>query len=206
MLTHRFFKKFHFAATKEMIELKKRRTFQLMKKTSNQNRTLFIWAFKYKFDANKYVKKFKTWLCFKNDLQMTHQNTYMTALAARTFRVLMIIFAAFDLDVWQYNAVNAFINNFIDEKTFNECFEDFTVFDHFWKLQKALYNLRQVSILWYENFTNDLKNLELILVLEVNCHVMIMLIILMSAKATHTNKTVTWLKLCETNYSRKIKW
>ncbi len=59
MLTHCFFKKFHFAATKEMIELKKRRTFQLMKKASNQDRTFLIWAFKYKFNADKYVKKFK---------------------------------------------------------------------------------------------------------------------------------------------------
>ncbi len=169
MLTHRFFKKFHFAATKKMIELKKRETFQLIKKILNQNRTFLIWAFKYKFDANEYVKKFKIRFCFRNNLQIIHQNTYATTLVARTLRVLMIIFAAFDLDVWQYDVVNAFINNFINEETYNEYFEDFIVFDHCWKLQKTLYDLKQVFILWYRNFINDLKDLELILMFKVNC-------------------------------------
>jgi hypothetical protein len=37
--------------------------------------------------------------------------TYATTLAAKTFRALMIISTAFDLKIWQYDAVSAFINN-----------------------------------------------------------------------------------------------
>jgi hypothetical protein len=55
--------------------------------------------FKYKFDTNEYVEKFKARLCFRDDLQMTHQDTYAVTLAARTFRALMTIAAAFDLDI-----------------------------------------------------------------------------------------------------------
>jgi hypothetical protein len=55
--------------------------------------------FKYKFDTNKYIVKFKARLCFRDDLQMIHQDLYTITLTARTFRVLMIIATTFDLDI-----------------------------------------------------------------------------------------------------------
>ncbi len=78
---------------------------------------------------------------------MIHQDIYAVILAARTFRALMIIVAAFDLDIWQYDAVSALINNSIDEKIYSECLDDFIKFDFCWKSQKALYDLKQISIL-----------------------------------------------------------
>jgi hypothetical protein len=146
MLRHRFSQKFQIAAQKKFSELKKRNTFFWMKK-ANQSRIFLIWVFKYKFDIDDYLKKFKTRLCVKDDLQSTNQNTYATTFAAKTFRALMIISTAFDLKIWQYDAVNAFINNEIDEELYNECSNEFSRFDYCWKLNKALYELKQVSIL-----------------------------------------------------------
>jgi hypothetical protein len=80
--------------------LENRGTFLLVEKRLGQARTPLIWVFKYKFDTNGYVKKFKARLCFRDDLQMTHQDTYATTLAARMFRALMVISTAFDL-VWR---------------------------------------------------------------------------------------------------------
>ncbi len=51
---------------------------------------------------------------------MTHRDTYAATLAARTFRALMAISAAFDLDIWQHDAVSAFINSPIDEEIYSE--------------------------------------------------------------------------------------
>jgi hypothetical protein len=56
---------------------------------------------------------------------MIDRDTYAATLAAKTFRVLIVITAVFDLEIKQYDAVSAFINNKIDEEIFTECFEDF---------------------------------------------------------------------------------
>jgi hypothetical protein len=168
MLRHRFSQKFRLIAQKEFFELKKRSTFFWVKK-ANQSRISLIWVFKYKFDIDDYLKKFKTWLCVRDDLQSTNQNTYATTFAAKTFRALMIILTAFDLKIWQYDAVSAFINNEIDEELYNEDSNEFSRFDYCWKLNKALYELKQASILWYRNLITTLKDLELQSISKMNC-------------------------------------
>ncbi len=67
MLRYRFSQKFQMIAQKEFFELKKRNTFSWIEK-ANQSRIFLIWVFKYKFDINDYLKKFKTRLCVRNDL------------------------------------------------------------------------------------------------------------------------------------------
>jgi hypothetical protein len=168
MLRHRFSQKFQIAAQKKFSELKKRDTFFWMKK-ANQSRIFLIWVFKYKFDIDDYLKKFKTRLCVRDDLQSTNQNSYATTFAAKTFRALMIISTAFDLKIWQYNAVSAFINSEIDEELYSECSNEFFRFDYCWKLNKALYELKQASIFWYRNLITILKDLKLQSISRINC-------------------------------------
>jgi hypothetical protein len=86
-------------AQKEFFELKKRNTFSWIEK-ANQSRISLIWVFKYKCDIDDYLKKFKTRLCVKNDLQSIDQNTYVITLIAKTLRALMIISTVFDLEIW----------------------------------------------------------------------------------------------------------
>jgi hypothetical protein len=81
----------------------------------------------------------------------------------------MIIATAFDLDIWQYDAISAFINNSIDEKIYSECLDDFFKLDYYWKLLKILYDLKQVSILWYRNLINAFEDLRLMSMLEIIC-------------------------------------
>jgi hypothetical protein len=99
ILNHRFSQEFQSIAIKKMTEFKKRDIFLLIKKRSNQIKISLIWVFKYKFDTNEYVKKFKARLCFKNDLQMIHQNIYAITSIVKTFRTLMIIATTFDLNI-----------------------------------------------------------------------------------------------------------
>jgi hypothetical protein len=168
MLRHRFSQKFQMIAQKKFFELKKRSTFLWVEK-ANQSRISLIWVFKYKFDIDDYLKKFKTRLCVKNDFQSIDQNTYATIFAAKTFRALMIISTAFNLKIWQYDAVSAFINNEIDEELYNEDSNEFFQLDYCWKLNKILYQLKQVSILWYRNLITILKDLELQSISRMNC-------------------------------------
>jgi hypothetical protein len=168
MLRHRFSQEFQMIAQKGFFKLKKRDTFSWIEKT-NQSRISLIWVFKYKFDIDDYLKTFKTRLCVKDDLQSIDQNTYAATFAAKTFRALMIISIAFDLKIWQYDAVNAFINSEIDEELYNENSNEFSRFEYCWKLNKALYELKQVSILWYRNLITILKDLELQSISRMNC-------------------------------------
>jgi hypothetical protein len=163
-----FLKKFQLTAQKEFFELKKRDIFSWVKKAT-QSRIFLIWMFKYKFDIDDYLKKFKTRLCVKDDLQSTNQNTYAVTLIVKTFRVLMTISIAFDLKIWQYDAISAFINNEIDEELYSECSNEFSRFDYCCKLNKVLYELKQASILWYRNSITTLKNLNLQSISEINC-------------------------------------
>jgi hypothetical protein len=104
MKRHRFAKEFQQAAIKKLTELKKRDTYQLMKKSDDRPRIPLTWVFKYKYDTDGYLDKFKARLCARGDLQATEQDNYAATLAAKTFRAIMAIAAAFDLEVFQYDA------------------------------------------------------------------------------------------------------
>jgi hypothetical protein len=81
----------------------------------------------------------------------------------------MIISTAFDLKIWQYDAVSAFINSEIDEELYSENSNEFFRFNYCWKLNKILYELKQVSILWYRNLITILKDLKLQSISKINC-------------------------------------
>ncbi len=168
MLRHRFSRKFRMIAQKKFFELKKKSTFSWIEKT-NQSRISLIWVFKYKFDIDDYLKKVKTRLCVKDDLQSINSNAYAITLIAKTFRTLMIISTAFEMKIWQYDAISVFINSEIEEELYSECSNKFSRFDYCWKLNKTLYELKQVSILSYRNLITTLKNLNLQSISEINC-------------------------------------
>jgi hypothetical protein len=74
-----------------------------------------MWIFKYKFDEKKYLVKYKIKLIIRDDMQFIKQNTYAAIFAAKIFRVFMIVVVAFDFEIKQYDAINVFANNSIDE-------------------------------------------------------------------------------------------
>ncbi len=115
------------------------------------------------------MKKFKTRLYVKKNLQSIEQNTYAATLVAKTFRVLMIISIAFNFDIWQYDVINTFVNNKIDEEMFSECSKKFARFEYCWKLNKIWYDFKQISILWYWNLIVILKDFNLQSISRINC-------------------------------------
>ncbi|KAJ5307179.1 hypothetical protein N7476_007835 [Penicillium atrosanguineum] len=77
------------------------------------------WVFTYKVDEKGYVSRYKARLCVRGDLQIQREeDTRATTLAARTLRTLLAIIAAFDLEMMQLDAVNAFLNSKLEDPVY----------------------------------------------------------------------------------------
>ena len=128
------------------------------------------WVFKYKFDDQGYLTKYKARLCARGDLQHTEQDTFAATLAARIFRALMALMAAFDYESRQYDAINAFANSPIDEPTYCKPPEGWTGDRYIlFLLLRALYGLKQSPALWYKHLSQTLHELGLEQVPGVEC-------------------------------------
>jgi hypothetical protein len=82
---------------------------------------------------------------------------------------MMAIAAYFDLEVWQYDAVNAFANSTLDPPILCRCPDGFENFGRAVWLLMALYGLKVSPLLWYREFTATLADLGLSPVSGVNC-------------------------------------
>jgi len=88
-------------------------------------------------------------------------DSYAATLAARIFRALMALMAAFNLESCQFDATNAFVNSDIDEELYVPYPEGFRRRGFCLRLLKALYGLKQAPRLWYETFSRTLKAMGL---------------------------------------------
>ena len=123
--------------------------------TSNAIPTM--WVFRSKFDEDGFLLKYKTRLCARGDLQQTQQETYAVTLAARIFRALMGIVAAYNLETRQYDAVNAFANSPIDETVYCKPPKGWPRDPQIiLLLLRALYGLKQSPALWYKQLHHRL--------------------------------------------------
>jgi len=121
-----------------------------------------MWVFTYKGDEDGYLTRCKSRLVVRGDLQKSSsQDTYAATLAARVFRALMAIAAYFDLDIHQFDAVNAFCNAFLDELVYIRYPDGFQVPGYCLQLIRALYGLPKSPLLWYNLMCTHLRKLGL---------------------------------------------
>jgi len=106
-----------------------------------------MWVYVYKFDKHGRLAKCKARLVVRGD-QQDKSKIGDTSLAARSFRVFMAIAARFDLELIQYDAVNAFVHAKLDEKVFMKMPRGYSKRGVILKLNRALYGLRKSPILW----------------------------------------------------------
>jgi len=122
-----------------------------------------IWIFTYKFDKDGYLERFKARLCVRGDLQQDslYKDNCAATLAGKLFRAIMAIAAAFDLEIWQADAVSAFTNSEVDETVYVEYPQGFLRPGHCLLLRRALYGLRRSPLLWQEDTSKTLQELGL---------------------------------------------
>lgn len=120
------------------------------------------WAFAHKFNKHGYLRKVKSRLCVRGDLQpYSDKDTYAATLAARNFRILTAITAKFDLEARSFDAINAFINADLDEVIYVYFPDGFKITGYVLRLAKALYGLRQSPLLWQKEVCSTFLSLEL---------------------------------------------
>jgi hypothetical protein len=171
MLRHPHTVQFCAAAEKEHQDLARKGTFEYILTSKDDPRLLpLTWVFKYKIDGDGFLVKHKARLCARGDLQATEEDTYAATLASQSFRACMAVASAFDLEIKQYDAVNAFINSTLDTPIDCHCAEGYTKPGMKLQLNKALYGLQQSPLLWYREFTTTITKLfGLYPVPGVNC-------------------------------------
>lgn len=120
-----------------------------------------MWVYVYKFDKHGRFQKCKARIVVRGDQQAKsiHEETYAATLAARSFRTLMAIAARFDLELLQYDAVNAFVNAKLDKDVYMRMPPGHRKPGTILKLQKALYGLRESPLLWQRDLTATLQKL-----------------------------------------------
>jgi hypothetical protein len=159
--SHRYGQEFKEAARTEYQSLEGRWGFQVVPKTPDIKVILLTWVFTYKLDTDGYLTKFKARTCVRGDLQpLSNKETYAATLAARTFRTLMAMTTAYDLEIYQLDAVNAFVNSKFNETVFCKFPDGFEQPDSCLLLLRAPYGLRRSPLLWLQELSTTIKGLK----------------------------------------------
>lgn len=102
------------ALQREITDIKRKHTYKTIvwKDFNAQDNEVLplLLVFKYKLDSEGCLAKYKARICVRGDLQTTAGEMYAATLAIRVFRALMAIAAHFNMEIRQYDAVNAFTN------------------------------------------------------------------------------------------------
>ena len=162
MQRHQYRSKWEEAMKTEWNTLWGKQTFETTPKEAGSFSIPQQWVYTYKFDENGVLTKFKARLCVRGDLQPPNeQENYAATLAVRTFRFLVSLINAFDLETAQYDAVNAFPNCDVDEEVYVQFPPGFERKGSHLRLKKALYGLRQSPRIWQEKLTSILTKMGL---------------------------------------------
>jgi reverse transcriptase-like protein len=162
MLKHQHKEGFLAAMKLELENVTKMKTYEIVDRPTNMSVIPVKWVLLYKFDKDGNLDKYKARICARGDLQvMTMEEKRATTLAAKTFRTMMAIAAAFDLETMQFDAVNAFLNCRLDETVYVECPPGFRQQGKVWILNRALYGLRRSPRLWQRELSKTLKDFNL---------------------------------------------
>jgi len=133
-----------------------------------------MWVFSYKVNSEGVVTRCRSRIVVRGDLQdeQTIQSTYAATLGAKSFRTAMAIAARFDLEIQQYDVVNAFVNAKREESSepvFCSLPEGFRLPGKCVKINRALYGMRDSPSLWYNDFAATLKRCQLVPCMEEPC-------------------------------------
>jgi hypothetical protein len=120
-----------------------------------------MWVYIYKCDKHGRLDKCKARLVVRGDQQAktTIGDTYASTLAVRSFRTFIAIAARFDLELIQYDVVNAFVNVKLEDNVFMRLPPGHRKAGKILKLNRALYGLRKSPALWQKAFGKVLREL-----------------------------------------------
>jgi hypothetical protein len=129
-----------------------------------------MWVFTYKFDKDGLLYEYKARLVVRGDLQDDWGNMYAATLAARVFRFLIALTAAFGLRAYQYDVLNAFLNAPLNKPVYVRTPEPYVKqLGELLELKRALYRLKDAPLLWYKHLEETMIKLGLRPIKDVPC-------------------------------------
>lgn len=119
------------------------------------------WVRVYKFTKHRRFVKIEPRLVVRGDQQTKDRdaNNYAATVAGKSFRTLIAIANRFNLEMIQYDAVNAFVNASLDEEIYMKMPPGYRKRGVLLWLQKALYGLRKSPLLWQRHLTSTLTEI-----------------------------------------------
>ena len=94
-----------------------------------------------------------------------YQDTFSPIAMLKSIRTLLAVAAYFDYEIWQMDVKTAFLNGYLEEDIYMEQSLGFTSSDDdhkVCKLQRSIYELKQVSRSWNTCFNDVIKIFDFI--------------------------------------------
>ncbi|KAL0445778.1 UNVERIFIED_CONTAM: Retrovirus-related Pol polyprotein from transposon RE2 [Sesamum latifolium] len=126
------------------------------------------WVYKRKLGADGEVTAFKARLVAKGYTQrpgVNFEETYSPVAMAKSIRILLVIAAWYDYEIWQMDMKTAFLNGFVEEEIFMDQPEGFTAVGEEQKvcrLRRSIYGLKQASQSWNTRFDEVIRGYDFI--------------------------------------------
>ena len=121
-----------------------------------------MWVFDYKFTAEGFLDRLKARLVVRGDQMWWGSNdTYAATLTAKSFRLLLVVIAYFNLEAKQLDVVSAFLNSILNKKVYIRHPPSFYKYGKYLLLRHALYRLPRALKLWYKTLVEILSTLGL---------------------------------------------
>ena len=117
------------------------------------------WVFRNKLDENGIVIRNKARLVAKGYNQeegIDYEETYAPVARLEAIRMLLAYASIMDFKLYQMDVKSAFFNGFIQEEVYvdqSRGFENSNKPNHVFKLKKALDDLKQAPMAWYERLS-----------------------------------------------------
>jgi hypothetical protein len=122
------------------------------------------WVFKTKRDSKGNIERHKARLVAKGFTQkggIDYRETFSPVSKKDSLRIIMALFAHYDLELHHMDVKNAFLNGSLEEDIYMDQPEGFSIKgkEHLaCKLKKSIYGLKQASWQWYLKFHNTITS------------------------------------------------
>lgn len=150
------------AMSDEYNSFNKNKCWTLTKREQGHKPVQCKWIFKRKYGANGELLKFKARLVAKGYTQkygLDYQETFSPVVRYSTIRMLLALTAEYNLCIEHLDVKTAFLNGDLEETVYMEqpeCFQVKGYENMVYRLNKAVYGLKQASKSWYDKINKIL--------------------------------------------------
>ncbi len=123
--------------------------------TSSQNQHILQsqWVYKIKCSADSQIIHYKAcWVVkkYEQKFNVDYNQTFVSVIKSQTYKALFVLMTHFNLKTDQINIIIIFLYSSIDQIIYVKLLHSYRLSDKIVLLNKALYDLKQSSHLWYK--------------------------------------------------------